>query len=464
MMARNQKLGDQVDGALVENFDEYSNDDYPCGRFIDPSHLSVNGEESVNETQVPGQRIDRGSVIGPGPTIIPGPNIVPGPGTVSGHGTTPALGIGQGQDNIPGTPSGPNAIQPNVQRNDAAPTPVVPDSVYKSLNSYIANYVQDDDERQWLIGLQTGIGLGIVSTREAVLNEIQFGGTVFCERLQKDLSNAAEAEALRMKIGRACQKGFDLRVAYRAANLFKAHCHKVASDLIDSGSLSASDLPLMGNSLSLSEDMVARCRKHSEWFADMDNMQGEQPKPNVGSSNNPATPEQSKVAASFLGDGENIGGVDMTQLDGTAAIMANALKTTNGSGHAYPEVPLRLGIAASQGHGFAAAEGSGLPAVQGLGYEAVQVPGYGAAQGSGFAAAQGPGYRAIRRPGFSAGKGPGLFEAHGFIRPEAARGLDLAARDRFRAIGQPQFPVQNKVTHNWTLESPSKENQRISFG
>ncbi|KAI0537005.1 hypothetical protein GGR58DRAFT_502607 [Xylaria digitata] len=209
---------------------------------------------------------------------------------------------------------------------------VLPESPFKSLDYIIASGDMGADERLWLIGLQLGIGLGVYGAREAVLNEMQNENTVFSRRIQTDPSDP-EPYRMRMALGQRCQKGFDLRVADRAANCYIRNCNRIADMVVYNGiteCLPETGNHVMGTSMLFSEEDVARCHANSrvinEWFG----MAGDQPHPNFAINTDANTEQPAPPTASFMGDGMNIGGVDMTRLSGTAALIANA--ATNGIG------------------------------------------------------------------------------------------------------------------------------------
>ncbi|KAF2965065.1 hypothetical protein GQX73_g8527 [Xylaria multiplex] len=190
---------------------------------------------------------------------------------------------------------------------------VLPESPFKSLDYIIASGDMRADERLWLIGLQLGIGLGVYGAREAVLNEMQNENTVFSRRIQTDPSDP-DPHHMRMALGQRCQKGFDLRVANRAANCYIRNCNRIADTVVYNGiteCLPETGNHVMGTSMLFSEEDVARCHANSRVIKEWIGMPA------------PAT-------ASFMGDGTSIGGVDMTRLSGTAALIANAV--TNGVG------------------------------------------------------------------------------------------------------------------------------------
>ncbi|KAI1300789.1 hypothetical protein F5Y03DRAFT_223928 [Xylaria venustula] len=197
---------------------------------------------------------------------------------------------------------------------------VFPESAFKSLDFLIESENMGDDERTWLMGMQAGIGLGIISAREALLNEMQNENTVFGRPIQQQASDP-DPFTMRMAIGQLCQIGFDRRVAYRAANRYLKNCEQIADTVVYNGLTSC--LPetgnhMIGTSTFFSDEDVARCHANSRVIKETLGMSMDQPQPN------PGVEQPTPLTASFLGDGPSIGGVDMTQLTGTAALIANA--------------------------------------------------------------------------------------------------------------------------------------------
>ncbi|KAI8624566.1 hypothetical protein F5Y19DRAFT_453513 [Xylariaceae sp. FL1651] len=238
----------------------------------------------------------------------------------------------------------PSLIDPRL-RSDSPETPhnenpVLPYSPFTSLDHRIDMENVEDGSRLWLMGIQLGIGLGIVSTREAILNEMQNEGTVFSRKVTLDESDEDRFD-MRMKIGQLCVDGFDLRVAYRAASKFLESRDYIASVVVQHGLTSA--LPSTGNavigtSTSFSEDAEARCHQNSQT---LDNI--------LGISDNLTPPDlqvdggfepQVPMKASYLVGGASIGGIDMTNLDGAAALIANALNANMAALNANHSAPV----------------------------------------------------------------------------------------------------------------------------
>lgn len=205
---------------------------------------------------------------------------------------------------------------------------VFPESAYKSLDYIIASQDIRGDERSWLMGLQAGIGLGIHSAREAVLNEMQNESTVFGRQIQKEPSDP-HPYRLRMDLGRRCRTGFDRRVAYRAANRFVRNCGRVA-DMVVHNSVTTSCLPetansIMGTSMFFSEEDVARCHSVSRKIDEFFGIAKDQPQSSLYVKDNSSTNQPTPLAASILGDGLRNSSVDMTQLIDTDALISNAV-------------------------------------------------------------------------------------------------------------------------------------------
>ncbi|KAK5636502.1 hypothetical protein RRF57_012214 [Xylaria bambusicola] len=160
-----------------------------------------------------------------------------------------------------------------------------PESAYKSLDYIIASEGMRDDERTWLMGLQAGIGLGIHSAREAVLNEMHNENTVFSRRIQRDPSDP-DPYQMRMELGRRCQEGFDRRVAYRAANRFIRSCNQIADRVVYSGlteCLPETGNHIIGTSMLFSDEDVARCHSNSEFINETLGIAESQPQPSLRS-------------------------------------------------------------------------------------------------------------------------------------------------------------------------------------
>ncbi|GAP90158.2 hypothetical protein SAMD00023353_0204290 [Rosellinia necatrix] len=210
---------------------------------------------------------------------------------------------------------------------------ILPQSSYKSLDFILDSLnARAEGERLWIIGLQAGIGLGISGAREAVLNEMENESTVFGQRVRLNHANP-DPHQLRMMLGEACRKGFDLRVAYRVANHFIAHCRQIVHTVVDNGYTSC--LPGTGNHITgtavfYSEEDIARCHENCRKFDEMVEQAGiDVP---FATGNNPGAGLQAPIMGSFMGDGASIGGVDMTRLDGASALIANNIMDQSSGG------------------------------------------------------------------------------------------------------------------------------------
>ncbi|KAI3320593.1 hypothetical protein HD806DRAFT_224994 [Xylariaceae sp. AK1471] len=293
--------------------------------LIDPRLLQLDAasEASRSSTQAPA------STHSPAPALSPAPLQLPA--------SVPALPQDQFQ----------NANGDPMQGHDSE----LPSTVYMSLDRLLTTRNVTANEHLWYMGIQYGIGLGIMSTREAILNEMQHHHTVFNRTFQLD-EHDFNYFHMRMTIGQACTVGFDLRVAQRAANAVIDQQRLIAQTVVTDGLTSAlpgiGD-PVIGTSTFFSEEDVARCHDNSR-LLDETFLQGnaqELPGLEMGGGSDIGA---ERFTASFLAGGPNIGGIDMTRLDGTAGLVANAITmSTNGNTGIANAIPMstndRTGIA-----------------------------------------------------------------------------------------------------------------------
>ncbi|KAI0555676.1 hypothetical protein F4679DRAFT_519434 [Xylaria curta] len=202
--------------------------------------------------------------------------------------------------------------------------------------------IHDETERLWLIGVQAGIGLGITGAREAVLNEMTYENTVFSRPMQSYPSDPPPYE-MRMYLGRHCMAGFDRRVADRIAKQFVANSMELIDIIVENGltaCLPEYGSPLPGTFAFFTDEDSARCHENSRNIDEALKLAGiQQPKP--GMDNGDDTEQLNPLTASFKGDSRFIGGLDMTQLTGTAALVANALNEKNRAKYGSPMMPSR---------------------------------------------------------------------------------------------------------------------------
>ncbi|KAJ8119356.1 hypothetical protein ONZ43_g3675 [Nemania bipapillata] len=205
----------------------------------------------------------------------------------------------------------------------------LPDSAYTSLDFFLASPgIWNENERSWLIGLQTGIGLGIAGAREAILNEMQWDNTVFGRPIQSSPSDP-DPHQIRMQIGQSCLIGFDRRVAYRSANHFLRNCRELADTVVQGGLIACLPevgYPLAGTSMFFSDEDVARCYENYPLLDEAIALTVAQSQLNLGEEKNSGVEQLTSPTASSMGDGPTIAGVDITQIDGASALVANTAR------------------------------------------------------------------------------------------------------------------------------------------
>ncbi|KAI1734879.1 hypothetical protein F4680DRAFT_436789 [Xylaria scruposa] len=266
---------------------------------------------------------------------------------------TPSLNSGLTRVSSPGlTPAAVDPLTPtqfelydfNVDsidmglERDAA----LPSSAYQSLDFIVGSddMIHDESERLWLIGVQAGIGLGITGAREAVLNEMTYENSVFSRPMQSYPSDPPPYE-MRMYLGQHCMAGFDRRVADRVAKQFVANSMELIDLIVENGltaCLPEYGSPLPGTFAFFTDDDSARCHENSRNIDEDLRLAGiQQPKPSMNNGDDIEQPNP--LTASFEGDSRFIGGLDMTQLTGTAALVANALNEKNRAKYSSPVMP-----------------------------------------------------------------------------------------------------------------------------
>ncbi|RYC65291.1 hypothetical protein CHU98_g914 [Xylaria longipes] len=262
----------------------------------------------------------------------------PAPGLVRGPPLVPAI-------STPLTPTQVERYCFNIDdmdmgvERDAA----LPSSAYQSLDFIVGSdaMVHDETERLWLIGVQAGIGLGITGAREAVLNEMMYENTVFSRPLQSYPSDLPPYE-MRMHLGRRCMTGFDLRVADRIAKQFVANNLHLIDIIVENGltaCLPEYGSPLPGTFAFFTDEDSARCHENSRSIDKALECGGIQLQPSFSVDNGIGTEQPAPFTASFKGDSRFIGGLDMTKLTGTAALVANAVNEKNRARYDGPAMP-----------------------------------------------------------------------------------------------------------------------------
>ncbi|KAI0424641.1 hypothetical protein F5Y09DRAFT_323836 [Xylaria sp. FL1042] len=255
---------------------------------------------------------------------------VPGPIPSSTSALTSAPASGPGPESAPLFPwNDPwwDTFEDDICDDKSA----FPESSFKSLDHIIdaEGPSMRDDERYWLMGMQTGIGLGIFSAREAIMNEMQNYNSIFGRQLQRNPSDP-DPITMRMRLGKDCQTGFDRRVAYRAANRYDRSRNQLADMVVHNGlteCLPGTGDHMIGTSMLFSKEDVVRCHENAQLIRDtFGTADNQQQQPSLLTSNGSGAELLASPTASFMGDGLTIAGVDMTKLSGTAAVVANACK------------------------------------------------------------------------------------------------------------------------------------------
>ncbi|KAH8160724.1 hypothetical protein CIB48_g7536 [Xylaria polymorpha] len=209
----------------------------------------------------------------------------------------------------------------------------LPSSAYQSLDFIVGSddRVHDETERLWLMGVQAGIGLGIAGAREAVLNEMMYDNTVFSRPIQSYPTDPSPYD-MRMYLGQRCMTGFDLRVAARISRQFVNSSLQLIDLIVDNGltaCLPEYGSPLPGTFAFFTDQDSARCHENSRILDEALELAGVHQQPDIGLENHVGIEQPAPLTASFKGDSRFIGGLDMTQLTGTAALVANAVNEKN---------------------------------------------------------------------------------------------------------------------------------------
>ncbi|KAI1753085.1 hypothetical protein F4782DRAFT_546028 [Xylaria castorea] len=266
------------------------------------------------------------------------PSLVPGPTLFSSAALAPVTAT-------PLTPPQFELYDFNVDGIDMGleRDAVLPSSAYQSLDFIVGSddMVHDETERLWLIGVQAGIGLGIVGAREAVLNEMTYENTVFSRPIQSYPSDPSPYD-MRMYLGQRCMTGFDLRVADRISKQFVANSLQLIDIIVENGltaCLPEYGSPLPGTFAFFTDEDSARCHENSRNIDKALKLAGIQPQPKPSVDSGVGIEQPAPLTASFKGDSRFIGGLDMTQLTGTAALVANAVNEKNRARYGSPVTP-----------------------------------------------------------------------------------------------------------------------------
>ncbi|KAI0445671.1 hypothetical protein F4803DRAFT_570256 [Xylaria telfairii] len=232
----------------------------------------------------------------------------------------------------------------------------LPASAYQSLDFIVGSddMVHDETERLWLIGLQAGIGLGIAGAREAVLNEMMYENTVFSRPIQSYPSDPDPYD-MRMYLGQRCMTGFDLRVAARISRQFVNSSLQLIDLIVDNGltaCLPEYGSPLPGTFAFFTDEDSARCHENSRSLDEALELAGVHQQPGFGLENDVDIEQPASFTASFKGDSRFIGGLDMMQLTGTAALVANAVNEKNRARCNGPVMPNQQAMTRGPEPGF----------------------------------------------------------------------------------------------------------------
>ncbi|KAI0595820.1 hypothetical protein F4775DRAFT_343747 [Biscogniauxia sp. FL1348] len=102
------------------------------------------------------------------------------------------------------------------------PNIVLPPTIYNSLDSHMMNTgVLNEHDRMWIMGVQQGIGLGIVAYKESLMDELEIEGRLYGLAVQPT-GGMRDSLAMRDKIGAKACEYYDLMQAHKAAGKFIA--------------------------------------------------------------------------------------------------------------------------------------------------------------------------------------------------------------------------------------------------
>lgn len=220
----------------------------------------------------------------------------------------------------------PNAPPPSVNLDEYYPDEsvlILPPSSAQAFDFCLdSNDIQHSDERFWIMGLQAGIGIGIYGAREAILNEMQNGNTVFGQWVQSSPNPVKR----RYSIGLACEQGFDRRVAWRVAMNYSIHCQQFIDWVVKNGRVDL--LPetgnhLFGTGIFFDNDRAALCHANAHHRALINMLSN----PEAGNNTDDGqTAPPAPTTESFLSGGRFVAGVDMARLDPTISSTVRAVK------------------------------------------------------------------------------------------------------------------------------------------
>ncbi|KAI0010638.1 hypothetical protein F4779DRAFT_289144 [Xylariaceae sp. FL0662B] len=241
---------------------------------------------------------------------------------------TPPTSAGKQVSSTPGSEttvaSSPIAAPPGTWSAPRDENRFVPKNIFQGLENHMATKgVHDKTDRLWIMGVQYGIGLGIQQYKTSLMNELAASGRLFGRPVLFD-SFGENGPIMRRRIEKKAAEHFDLMQASLAGDEFAKYAEIVARTIADADLEDA--LPaggMIGTAGMFPDTETAGVGAHTEALdaALADEAHGA----GGGSMPGPNHVSNTLQNGSFTAGGDFIGGIDMSRLDGTAGMVANAL-------------------------------------------------------------------------------------------------------------------------------------------
>ncbi|KAI1495293.1 hypothetical protein F5X96DRAFT_675870 [Biscogniauxia mediterranea] len=115
------------------------------------------------------------------------------------------------------------------------PNLILPPTVYNALDSHMMSRgVLDESDRMWIMGVQYGIGLGILAYKESLMDELEIEGRLYGCAVQPT-GGMGNSLAMRSKISTKACEYYDLMQAHKAAGKFMAASELLAQTIVEKG-------------------------------------------------------------------------------------------------------------------------------------------------------------------------------------------------------------------------------------
>ncbi|KAI1636793.1 hypothetical protein F4809DRAFT_641204 [Biscogniauxia mediterranea] len=115
------------------------------------------------------------------------------------------------------------------------PNLILPPTIYNALDNHMmSSGVLNEPDRMWIMGVQQGIGLGVLAYKESLMDELEIEGRLYGCAVQPT-GGMGNSLAMRNKISTKACEYYDLMQAHKAAGKFIAASELLVQTIVEKG-------------------------------------------------------------------------------------------------------------------------------------------------------------------------------------------------------------------------------------